>query len=63
MNISVELTLATKLKAAGSKVHVFDGLTTHEQRREKIRVALKEIPADKQAELSKLFLLAYRENP
>lgn len=63
MNISIELAIATKLKAAGSKVHVFDGLTTHEQRREKIRAALRDIPTEKREELSKLFVVAYREQP
>lgn len=40
-NLSDELWLASKIRAAGGQWEVFGGLTTRDERREKIRSALK----------------------
>ena len=63
MNISIELALVSKLRAYGVKCNAFDGLTTHEQRKENIRAAVHRAPADKQLELSKTFQAAFGEVP
>lgn len=43
-SLTDEMCLVVKLKALGIKCNAFDGLTTHEQRREFIRAAL--LPVD-----------------
>jgi hypothetical protein len=41
MNMHDELALANKLTALGEPGHLFDGLTSHEERREKARAMVK----------------------
>lgn len=40
-NLSDELWLVEKIKAAGGKWNAFDGVTTREQRRQSVRASLK----------------------
>ncbi len=43
MSLSEEMALVTKLVSLQVKCNAFDGLTTFEQRREKVRGALKQV--------------------
>lgn len=42
-NVTAEMTLAAKLKAHGKSTNAFDGLTTHEQRKEAFRTAIRDL--------------------
>lgn len=60
--IAVELAIVSELCTYHVPVgHVFDGITTQAERKEKVRAAIPRAPADKQPKLAERFHMAYGE--
>lgn len=60
--IAVELAIVSELRGYGVPCEtVFDGITTRDERKAKLRVAIPKAPADKQDKLRQRFHAAYGE--